>query len=542
MQVTARTGVLEVLALFGVVVAVRAVTLEHQPVHDEIFHVLAARSWAEDGTFRIADGEYTRAFVFTAIVGWFYQLFGDSPTVARLPSLLFGSLWVVAVFVWTRAVAGRTAAWIAGFLFCLAPGGIFLSQFIRFYALHGLVFWLGATGLYLLLTRRLSLPATAALAAAVAACFAFALHLQATTVIGLAALGAWVAVELASRPAVRQALLSRRYWPFTAAAVLLVLAGVFFLAQGGTLERLWRSYQNALLWNQSTQDAFRFYHYLYLEQYPTLWTLLPLGALFVIVRRPRLGLFCVVTFATALILHSFAGTKWERYFYYAMPFFFVMWGIVLAEMIPPVRALLRRVAERAFQAPSPRLATWTEWGGLVAVAAFLIASNSAFPETARTLLTHPKWPEERRNWAAAAERLKPSIDEAAVLVTTNAMMTLYYLGRYDVSINRSDLKDIAPDTEFVADPRTGGRMISTADSMRLVLTCYPDGLFVTNLRGWRHPLFGINDQAADLLVAQAEEIALPEEWLIRAFRWRHADWDAGRLPPECAALPKIGRG
>ena len=54
---------LEAMGLLALIVFVYlfGFTLEHSPVVDEMFHLLAARSWATDGTLAIADGEYTRA-------------------------------------------------------------------------------------------------------------------------------------------------------------------------------------------------------------------------------------------------------------------------------------------------------------------------------------------------------------------------------------------------------------------------------------------------------------------------------------------------
>src|SRR3546814_16546110 len=74
------------------------------------------------------------------MLGWLFRLFGDGLVVARLPSVLFGSLWVVAVFLWTRRIASSRAAWITALLFGIAPGAIAISQFPLFYALHDLSF------------------------------------------------------------------------------------------------------------------------------------------------------------------------------------------------------------------------------------------------------------------------------------------------------------------------------------------------------------------------------------------------------------------
>src|SRR3546814_17706135 len=84
---------------------------------------------------------------------WLCRLFGAGLVVARLPSVLFGSLWVVAVFLWTRRIASPRAAWITALIFGIAPGAIAISQFTRFYALHGLAFSLGTIATYAQIER-----------------------------------------------------------------------------------------------------------------------------------------------------------------------------------------------------------------------------------------------------------------------------------------------------------------------------------------------------------------------------------------------------
>lgn len=72
-----------------------------QPLHfDELYHILAARSWSADGEMRIAEGVYTRGWLYTAFPGWWFSLFGDTHFVARLPSALAAGLWVAGVYLW----------------------------------------------------------------------------------------------------------------------------------------------------------------------------------------------------------------------------------------------------------------------------------------------------------------------------------------------------------------------------------------------------------------------------------------------------------
>ncbi len=51
------------------------------------------------------------------------------------------------------------------------------------------------------------------------------------------------------------------------------------------------------------------------------------------------------------------------------------------------------------------------------------------------------------------------------------------------------------------------------------MSCFPTGIFFTENWRWRNSMEGINDEAADFLIANSEEIDLKPEWNIRAFRW-----------------------
>ena len=62
--------------------------LKHQPVYDELVHVLAARGLLKTGQPVIADGIYDRAELFTRAVAVSFRIAGDNLVSARLPALL----------------------------------------------------------------------------------------------------------------------------------------------------------------------------------------------------------------------------------------------------------------------------------------------------------------------------------------------------------------------------------------------------------------------------------------------------------------------
>ena len=167
-----------VLLLLLLSVLVRAIGLGRLPVTDELYTSLAAKGWLHYGEPRIGDGIYPRAQLYTLLLGGWFAVFGESIVSARLPSLVAGTLLVVAVFVWTRSVAGSLAAWIAGLFVALEPLSVQISQFARFYALHALIFWLAAIGVYSLVAGRLSPRGKLLVALGAGAGFLLAVHLQ----------------------------------------------------------------------------------------------------------------------------------------------------------------------------------------------------------------------------------------------------------------------------------------------------------------------------------------------------------------------------
>ena len=530
-----RTLWLEAIALCALAVAVRLPHLEHPPIYDELYHVLTGRSWSTEGTLRIADGEYRRSWMFSAITGSMFSVFGESLTVARVVPLMAGAGLVAALFVWTRAVAGRRAAWIAGLFLCLSPQAIALSQFIRFYTLHALAFFAGAISIYFLVAR-LGRPGigTAAWAASAVLSLSFAVHLQITTAIGLAGLFGWAALVLG--PKVLCAMRDNPALRWGAAAI--AVGGVVLVAlafHSSTMARLWKLYNEQALWAQGM--GFRFYHRLFAGSFPTFWSLLPLAALVAFVRKPGPTLFCACIFVVAFSFHSFGGMKAARYVFYATPFLFAIWGMALAELVPVIGQLLREATAQAARFGLPaRMGTSVQGMVVLAAGLFLVGSNRAFVESYRILRYGPidLHPGYSVDWAAASEVLKPIAARSDVVITTNALAAIYYLGDYDFDMNASHLAEADPlRREFTVDHETGRPAISTRRSLERVMACHASGLFVTDRWRWHNARTGIAAQAARFLSDHTVAVGLPKEWNVLAFTWTH---NPATPLSECPAL------
>ena len=515
--------VLDLVAIGLLAVVVRSFHTEQAPLYDEMYHVLAARSWATDGSLAINGGVYTRAAYFTIMTGWMFERFGVSLTVARILPILAGSLLVLSVFLWTRIVAGRTAAWVAALLICFSLHAILHSQFIRFYSLHALLFFWGAVGIYSLVTaevvggrRRVVFIVSSVLS------LLLALHLQVTTLIGLVGLSAWLMIALGPGWASRMKRL-RRYRAIGMGALVLMVAGGIAVIQSGTVEHLLELAQQKPLWAQHSK--LYAYHVIFLKNYPVLWGLLPVVSLYAIARKGQPAVFCCSVFAVSLLLHSFFPLKGLRYISYLMPFFFVLWGIVYAEILPHVRniasAAIRQVLPGSISSESAnRRMQWLLVGTSIV---FLLVSNSAFFDAAKIIVRGPQHmnPQYKVEWAAARGVLRPLAETAGIVITTNGLSALYHLNRFDIEFSASHLHELKVREEFSVDHRTGRPVISKLQSLRQLMMCYPEGLVIAEAWHWKNGIFGINDESVGLLVRNAKPVDLPAESNLIAFRWHH---------------------
>ena len=75
--------------------------------------------------------------------------------------------------------------------------------------------------------------------------------------------------------------------------------------------------------------------------------------------------------------------------------------------------------------------------------------------------------------------------------------------------------------EFGRDPRTGKPVVSTPESVALIIDCFPDGLIVTSKHRWRvtHQL---DDAIADKIIRRTVPLELPRSSQMMAFRWERA--------------------
>jgi hypothetical protein len=522
-------------ALLGcLALAVRLPHFDHIAHFDELYHFFAAQSWLTEGQLRVADGIYNRTPLFTIFLAQWLGLFGENLVVARLPSLIAGVALVVLVFLWTRAVAGDLAAVLAALLLALDPEHLQISQWGRFYTLQCLTFWLGAVGTYRLVTSPpRALGRSMLLACGILVCFGAALYLQPTTLIGLLGVAIWALVALGLPLAAK--LSPRARGGIAAGVALLGAVAIWALIETGLAAELLARYRSTPLHQHEDRGAFWYYHAFLLVYYPTLWPLVPLAVVIGLAYRPRPTAFCASLVAIAFLLLSFAGPKAMRYFTFVQPFLFVLCGIALAEVWPRLRRFLEDVGTRALHwLGLGRLGRLGAYAALAVALVFTIAANGAWLRSAANMFDFVVPPMKRQaDWAVAKGDLAPWLADASIVLTTNELSALYYLGRYDVLISRSRLSELRDGDEFTIDPRTGRPVITAPESLALIMDCYPDGLIVADAARWDNRA-QVSEAVIQLIRARAEAVELSAA-AMHAFVWRQPD-DDGRAEA-CARLP-----
>lgn len=534
--------VLELTLLFTVSILARSAFLDREPIHDELYHLLAARSWADNGSLSIADGEYSRGRLYTVFVGSVYKLFGDDVTTVRWSSAIVGSLWVLGVFAWCRRRFDRTVAWTAALLFSLAPGAVFLSQYIRFYVLHGLLFWLIAVAVFELVECDSDRWKKALITACVLLFFLAATHLQLTTVVGVGGIGLYLAVRgypvLIQRSAKNPGFHRWLIGVFIACAVVIA-----FLIHSGIAAEIVAIYRWAPAW--ASNSGFLRYHWMLVEQYPLIWGMVPVAVILAVYSRSRPAIYSASIFCTAIVLHSFAGMKAERFIFYVMPFFFVLGAVLFKEGLLHVNKMTAEIT-KIVPAGMPGVQGFVRIGLMSIVCLFLFLSNPAFRATADMVRGQPVsdstgggryWDRYQTVWSHAAPELQALARKSEVVLSASELHMLYFVGRVDIELNFSRLSELVDGAwhqgqEFTSDFRTGRPVISSAESVEQVVSCFRTGLVVVRADNWTKPIF-IPVKTRETIESMMEEVDLSDEWGLRVWAWKHRDF---KVSPECARL------
>ena len=438
--------------------------INHVVVYDELLHILAARGMVETGLPVIAGGIYERGELYTHLVAFALVHFGDTPVAARLPALAGGVLLVFLLSLWVGRKAGLLAGASAGLFLCVVPGTVDVAVFARFYTLHALVMLMMFIAAF-----EASLPHKPKSARFGWSIFALALlplgwHLQETTLIAaVAALVGVLVILIMSHWAIARAVF--RSYPIAILLSVCGLAavGLVVLAEFG----FWDKFVKAPLWAAGRAGRYHYYLEEFSRELPLLWPLLPAAIFFGMVdpRTRRVVGYCVTVLVVSLMIHSLAGAKAVRYVYYVVPMACAAWGVAVANIV--TRGIERgdRVGSTGYDLPRWTLPCMILLGLILSqegIRTMRLIAGRLQPTVALSYGAEA-------DWGPAVASLDQVLRSADIVVTSNAMKALFFLGRYDYELNASIVQETDTDLEFGVDARTGERAIGTAKSVERVL-------------------------------------------------------------------------
>lgn len=517
----------EVIILFIVAVLLRGVGLQEEVLHDELYNFLAARGMLEHGDLLItpAGQTYDRAALFTRMVAAFMEMFGQSLLVARIPALLAGSLIVVIVFLWLRLQGQRAAGWLAGLLIAADPLLIQLSQVVRFYSFQHLVFVIGGIGVYLLLFYRAGIKFKAVLVCLTTAALFLALLMQPVSAFGLGGVLIFIAVVLFFD---RIRTLNRsRQLQIVLAALVVTCIGLLLSYQSGLMQHYINLMSYADLWAAAAVDNQRYYYAFLHSNYAPLWAFFPLWLVFAAVRRPAITTLCATIFIVGFTGLSMASWKAERYFAYLMPFFFIVVSLglvqgavflyryihVLAGKITPMHQRYHGLLSILLSVMILGVAMLGNYGFLTTSRLLLRDHSFSFPLMGQN--------DGSLSWSRAASKLEDVVNEVDVLVSSDDLKALYYLGRVDYVLSPNSLHKLGGRLkEFTPDRYSRARIFESTEAMETIMKCHKSGLFIVQSMSLNRSPQGLSRmQATRLVKEKAEQIALPQKWGLLAFRW-----------------------
>ena len=480
--------------------------LDHVPLYDELLHVLAARGVIETGEPSIAGGYYYRSELYTRLAALAMSHFGDTVVSARLPSLIAGAALVLLLAVWVTRLAGLLAGAASALFLCAVPTTLEMSVFARFYTLHALAVCAMAILVFAALARQRTLWQRIALVVAALALAALAYHLQDTTLIAVGALiaGAMGVVIHDNWPPVRAFIVRRPVLTVVALFVLLVGGSAVVVKVG-----LFALLRQAPAWVSWAAD--RPYEYLvrFADNLPLLWPLFPVALVFALRIERRLTIFCAALVLSALVVHSIAAAKSLRYLYYIFPPFCAILGCGLAGALKllTVNALPARQNADA----ADLKAVWIAFGWLALVAVMFVNSHEG-QRVAKAALGRSKPAEVlsyavEPEWRPAVPTLQPLVSSADRVVTSNAMKSLFYFGRYDYELNASIVPETQSQTEFGTDERTGKQAIGEPASIAEVIDM-PGSTVVVLEQETIGGFAGVSSQAVAEIAARCKAVPL----------------------------------
>ena len=433
-------------SLFFVAIASRTSNLNLPPIYDELYHILSARGISEFGFPKILSGSYQRSIEYTYFVHYIFELSGGHELYygRLISSSIPGSLSVVVLGGWVLKRFGIIEFFIASFFMVFWKLGVDVSQFLRFYSIHGLFFLIAAISFYELIETNRSLWYRMLLLIISMSFFALSAKLQIITLIGASGAALWGYVIIFCK------LPKNSLLKITIIITTTILIFLLYIAFLDKIYYLYNIFTSAPpTW---TADKF-FYHRELRESYPALWPLFPALAAIALYKNKRAISFCISIFVLSLLIQSAGERKDLRFIYQVMPFLFIIWSASLAFIIKiSIYALYN--SQKSIFSNSIKYENIIKIAIMIFCTSFFIITNPSIKRSIWTITGKDKGEllyQRRRDWSKARKVINRYFKDH-ILITTHPMTAVYYIGDFDGVYNRNKKWELMQSQEYL---RTG---------------------------------------------------------------------------------------
>jgi hypothetical protein len=122
--------------------------------YDEADNALVARTYLDTGRFQLPSGFFApNGMTYKWTTAQLFRFFGESEWVARLPSALFGVLTTILIYLWGLRWFGPGVGGVSAFLFAIWPWSVTWGRVGRFYGLQQFLFFLLVVAVWRLLEK-----------------------------------------------------------------------------------------------------------------------------------------------------------------------------------------------------------------------------------------------------------------------------------------------------------------------------------------------------------------------------------------------------
>lgn len=503
----ARTALILLTAILALAAFMRLNQLGFPSVWiDELNHHYAAQTYIENGKMTLPSGQPNeRAYFYSVMVAWTFEILGPTSFALRFPSALFGIFcvwlaWFIATRFFDRVTAFYTALFVA-----ISPFAIGWSRISRFYTLFQFLFMLGVYLFYLgfeeegkgrvaqlqnklldgplqflkTLVRSWNINLVWIIISLPVLFFAYKIHdLTALFPIGLLFYCGMMLVVVARKKGVKQLFNSKYLWT---AVCIIVGLGLAIAVLEPIREKVLHGMNYAPKWAENTRFQNRMLHIDFLfdkYHFPT-GLLFFVGALLLVSRMHKAGIYALALFIAPVFLFMFVFSYGHfQYIFNVYSFFTMIAAYCFASFVSPE---IKKIGQSWVGKKTNKSVV------TVAVLLLFIVWLPLAP-SARLAKNIPFQPDGSYNgamyleeWQEATQFVKKQLRPDDLLIASDALGVLFELGRVDYDLNFADydlakVENLVRDDGTLFDLYSGAPFVTSIEQLQ--------GLFEKHDRVW----------------------------------------------------------